>query len=673
MKRIACALIASCCLTSPALASSTPRALPFQLEDVAKIANLSEPQISPDGKEIAVIVSRPNWEEDSEDSEIDLVDVASGRTRSLTFDRTGLDEPRWSPDGDKLAFIADAPPPASAADQDDPVSQVFVMNMHGGDPVRITNAREGIDEYAWSPDGTRIAFVTENSRPRKTGSAKYDDAFKVTDNNYTTRASVPPWHLWVVAAGGGTPTRLTQGPWSLDTDQGTITPLAWTPDGKSIAFTQFPDAWYGNAYRSIVVSVPAAGGDTRVLVSGQGSGWPAYGPGKQAPLAYMRARGGDLNNGNAVYVESDGKRFDATADLARNIDDFAWLPDGSLLLSGAYGTREVLWRQPLGGSAQMLDLGAVNASGDMSVSNNGAIAFIGSTADHPDELYVLDSPAARPEQLTDFNAFVDNIRLGRVASIDWKGPDGFAEDGVLTYPPHFHRGDKYPLVLEIHGGPEGASLADFSPLPQLLAARGFVVFQPNYRGSINLGDAYQHAIYRDTGAGPGKDVMAGLAAVEKLGIVDERRIGVSGWSYGGFMTSWLNGNYPKTWAAAVEGAALNDWVMDYTISFYQKGDLYFFGGSPWTSGYWDIWREQSPIAFARNVVAPTLILGDVGDPNVPIVNSYEMYHALRDNGVTTEFFAYPADTHFPHDIVRTTDVYRRWIDWMVKYLKPGGD
>ena len=109
--------------------------------------------------------------------------------------------------------------------------------------------------------------------------------------------------------------------------------------------------------------------------------------------------------------------------------------------------------------------------------------------------------------------------------------------------------------------------------------------------------------------------------------------------------------------------------MDYTIAYYQTGDIYFFGGSPWVKQYWKIWREQSPIEFARNVKAPTLILGDVGDPNVPIVNSYEMYHALRDNGVHTEFYAYPADTHFPGDIVRTTDIYKRWVDWMEKYLK----
>lgn len=341
-----------------------------------------------------------------------------------------------------------------------------------------------------------------------------------------------------------------------------------------------------------------------------------------------------------------------------------------MLLTGEKGTQTVIWRQPLNGNAIQLDLGNINPkNGSISVSKNGIVAFTGSTPSHPAELYVLTSLHAKPNRLTDFNKFVGSLNLSKVKTINWKGPDGFYEDGVLNYPVNYQAGIKYPLVLVIHGGPEGASTVRFSVLPQLLAAHGFFVFQPNYRGSINLGDAYQHAIFRNTGEGPGKDVMAGLKKVEQLGIIDTNRIGVSGWSYGGYMTSWLNGYYPNKWKAAVEGAALNDWVMDYTIAFYQTDDLYFFGGSPWVKQYWKIWREQSPIVYAQYVKAPTLIMGDAGDPNVPIVNSYEMYHALLDNGVHTEFYVYPVDTHFPHDIVRRTDIFKRWINWMVKYLK----
>ncbi len=634
---------------------------PFQLTDLRRLVGLSSPQISPDGSRIAVVVSRPDWEKDENKQEIDLVDVTGHSLRSITFDREEISELRWSPDGNRLAFIA--------KDPESEKPQIFIMPMNGGDPVRITDSKTGVDEYTWSPDGMKIAFVAQDTVPNPKAIEHHEDAFQVTDNNYLVREALQPWHIWLVSTKGDSAKRLTEGTWSLNTDQGTISPLAWTPDGKSITFQRFPNVWDGNAWHSTICRVDTTGGDIRTVVKDEGSGNPEYASGSGV-LAFMRPRGGDQNNGNAVYIDLSGKVSDATADLARNINSFAWLPGGSsLLLSGEKGTKSVLWNQPVAGPVEELDLGDVEPGGDISVSDNGLLAFVASTASHPSELYVMQSVNSMPERLTNFNAFVDTLALSGAESVRWKGPGGFDEDGALNYPVDYRAGEKYPLVLVIHGGPEGTSTVRFSPLVQLLAAKGFFVFQPNYRGSTNLGDAYQHAIFRDTGEGPGKDVMAGLAKVEESGMVDTTRIGISGWSYGGYMTSWLNGYYPDKWKAAVEGAALNDWVMDYTIAYYQTGDLYFFGGSPWTKDYWKIWREQSPIELARNVKAPTLIMGDVGDPNVPIVNSYEMFHALRDNGVHTEFFTYPADTHFPHDIVRTTDIYGRWVDWMVKYLK----
>lgn len=634
---------------------------PFQLTDLRRLVSLSSPQISPDGSRIAVIVSRPDWEKDESKQEIDLVDVTGHSLRSITFEREEISELRWSPDGNRLAFIA--------KDPESEKPQIFIMPMDGGDAVRITDSKTGVDEYTWSPDGMKIAFVAQDTVPNPKAIEHHEDAFQVTDNNYLVREALQPWHIWLVSAKGDSARRLTEGTWSLNTDQGTISPLAWTPDGKSITFQRFPNVWDGNAWHSTICQVDTAGGDTGTVVKDEGSGNPEYGA-RSGVLAFMRPRGGDQNNGNAVYVDVKGKISDATADLPRNINSFTWLAGGnSLLLSGEKGTKSVLWNQPVGGPAEELNLGDVEPGSDISVSDNGVLAFVAGTASHPSELYVMQSINSMPERLTDFNAFVDTLALSGAESVRWKGPGGFDEDGVLNYPVDYKSGEKYPLVLVIHGGPEGTSTLRFSPLVQLLAAKGFFVFQPNYRGSTNLGDAYQHAIFRDTGEGPGKDVMAGLAKVEESGMVDTTRIGISGWSYGGYMTSWLNGYYPDKWKAAVEGAALNDWVMDYTIAYYQTGDLYFFGGSPWTKDYWKIWREQSPIELARNVKAPTLIMGDVGDPNVPIVNSYEMFHALRDNGVHTEFFTYPADTHFPHDIVRTSDIYGRWVDWMVKYLK----
>jgi dipeptidyl aminopeptidase/acylaminoacyl peptidase len=626
-----------------------------------------------------VVVTTPDWKTDKAGHEIDLIDIASGARRPLTRYRADVSSPRWSSDGKRLAFITmDTTPAAPAradgksntgADRNGKCDQVFVLPMDGGDAQRVTAAGRDVVSFSWSPDGKTIAYVTADAPTNEKAIKAHDDAFKVTANNFLVRAALTPSHLWVVPSTGGTAKRLTQGPFSLETDQqDAAAEPAWSPDGRTIAFSRFPDPYWALSYESVIDAVAANGGTASTLIGLEGVTTLSYAPSGGA-FAFTRPRNGDENNGTAVYVSQGGRTFDATRALARNLDFYTWLPDGkNLLLVGDDGTHSVMWQQAVGGRAQTVTLG-VEIADRPSVSSNGVIAFVGATPGHADELYVMTSVTASPRRLTDLNGFLDSRWLGRVARVKWQGPDGFHEDGVLTYPPGYQQGHEYPLVLEIHGGPEGASTVRFSALTQLLAAAGFLVFEPNYRGSSNLGDAYQHAIYRDTGEGPGKDVMAGLAAVEKLGIVDQARIGVSGWSYGGYMTDWLSSRYPRVWKAAVAGAALNDWVMDYTVAYYQQGDTYFFGGSPWTARDYQIWRAQSPIAHAQNVKAPTLIMGDVGDPNVPLVNSYEWFHALRDNGVDVEFYAYPADTHFPGDIVRMTDVFRRWVGWMTTHLQ----
>jgi dipeptidyl aminopeptidase/acylaminoacyl peptidase len=667
--------LAICCALALSPAARAASGQPFKLEDLRKLVHLDEPRISPDGRRIAVIVSTPDWKTDKSQQEIDLVDVASGARRPLTWKREDLSSPRWSPDGTRLAFIAkdnqgkdDDGKADAGKDDDGQQDQLYVMPMDGGDARRVTQARHGVDAFSWSPDGRQLAFVTSDDPANEKAIKQHDDAFQVTDNHFLTRKALASSHLWVVSSAGGEARRLTEGNFSLETDQQDSAPEpSWSHDGRSIAFVRFPGPYWGPSFHAVVDSISVDGGKPTPLVTDEGVLEASYAP-DGGTLAFVRPRGGDQNNGSAVYASIDGHSRDLTQALARNIGDYAWLPHGkALLLAGGDGTRSVLWEQPLSGTARKLDLGEVESGGNVSVSDKGSLAFVGSTRMHPGELYVMDSTHARPRRLTNLNGFVDDLSLGRTESIDWQGPDHFQEDGVLTYPVGYQAGRKYPLVLVIHGGPEAGSTVGFAPLPQLMAAAGFLVLQPNYRGSTNLGDAYQHAIFRDTGDGPGKDVMAGLAAVQKLGIVDDNRIGVSGWSYGGYMTTWLTGHYP-IWKAAVSGAALTDWVMDYTVSYYQTGDTYFFGGSPWTAKYRDIWREQSPITYAHNVTAPTLIMGDVGDPNVPLVNSYEWFHALRDAGVPVEFYAYPVDTHFPKDIVRTTDVYRRWVGWMTQHL-----
>jgi dipeptidyl aminopeptidase/acylaminoacyl peptidase len=249
----------------------------------------------------------------------------------------------------------------------------------------------------------------------------------------------------MVLATGGKATRLTEGEFSLGTDQGGTTTPAWSRDGTRIAFIRIPGVHWASGFRSDIATVDVASGHIQTLVSARGSDHPGFSPAGNA-YAYSRPRNGDQNNGDAVYINVDGKNYDATAALARHFGSYRWMPEGhTLLLAGPLGTHTALWEQPLSGQARRIDLGEVEANDglgtttsndttSMSVSGTGAIAFIGTTANHPSELYVLDSVRARPRRLTDVNGFVDSLELGRTQSIEWTGPDGFREDGVLVYP-----------------------------------------------------------------------------------------------------------------------------------------------------------------------------------------------------------------------------------------------
>jgi dipeptidyl aminopeptidase/acylaminoacyl peptidase len=305
---------------------------------------------------------------------------------------------------------------------------------------------------------------------------------------------------------------------------------------------------------------------------------------------------------------------------------------------------------------------------DVNVGRDGALAFVGSTPTVPAELYYMTSTRATPRRLTDLNAPTAALALGRTEVIEWQS-DGFRHNGIVTYPPDFEQGRKHPLVLVIHGGPRAASLETFAAQAHLFAARGWVVFQPNYRGSDQLGQRYQSAITNDAGAGPGRDVMAGLEALKKRGFVDESRVAVSGWSYGGYMTSWLLGNYTG-WRVAVAGAPVTDFMDQYNLGDANVRRGYAFGGSPWTSAErMKAYADQSPITYAPKIRTPTLIMTNTGDYRVPPTQAFKLYHALKDNGVETRFIGYPQPGHNAVDPVSQRDVQRRWMEWIDQYFR----
>jgi dipeptidyl aminopeptidase/acylaminoacyl peptidase len=648
----------------------------IQLEDLTRIVTVSDPQISPDGKSIICAVSRQSFEENRSDRELVLVDVATGAQRVLTFGRKGVGSPRWSPAGDRLAFLAVVPYTKDQDQNNDTTKredspQVFVMSMSGGDARKVTNAPNGVEQLAWRPNGKDIAYATSDDPPNQKEIDKHNDSFEVGDNDYLATAATTSSHIWLVSARGENAKRLSSGSWSLAKEA----PLSWAPDGESLTFTRQEYPHYGDSYLTTLQILNVETGEIRKLTSHEKlESFGLFSP-DGSRLAYWYPRDGDVNNVNEIFVTSaaGGDGIDLTRDIDRNLQRAIWMPGGqSLLVGGHDGTQVSLWLQPLKGKARKLSLGEVNPAWlfwiDADVGPKGEIAFTGSTASHPSELYYMPSSTDPPRRLTDFNRQIAALRLGKVDPFEWQGPDGLREDGILVYPPDFSKDKKYPLVLNVHGGPMAASTTEFDGFAHLMAARDYVVFEPNYRGSDNLGNAYQRAIYNDAGDGPGRDVMAGIDAVKRLGFVDESRIAVSGWSYGGFLTTWLIGHY-QIWKTAVALAPITDWNEQYNLSDTGVVKRYRFKGSPWVGDNMKEYVAQSPIASASRIKTPTLILCDTGDSRVPITQSYQLYHALKDNGVTVKFVAYPVSGHFPGGPVRARDVYSRWLGWLDQYLK----
>lgn len=435
------------------------------------------------------------------------------------------------------------------------------------------------------------------------------------------------------------------------------------PDGKSIVIVVARANYDENRYDSDLVLVDIASGNQRTLTSERRSvSQPRFSPSGDR-IAFL----------SNVAPSTGGAGRSLTSAIDRNMARSIWMPDSKSLLVGANdGTRVSLWLQPLDGPARKLDLGRLSPSSsfwvDVAVGKDGAIAFTATDPSRPAELYYMASAAAPPKRLTNLNAEVAGLALGRTDVISWQS-DGFTHNGIVTYPPDFSNNQKYPLVLVIHGGPTAASLETFATNAQLMAAKGWVVFQPNYRGSDQIGNVYERAIVNDSGAGPGRDVMAGIETLKQRGFVDTTRIAVSGWSYGGYMTTWLLGNY-QGWRVAVAGAAVTDWLDQYNLGDANVRRGAAFGGSPWTDPKrMQAYIEQSPITYASRIRTPTLVMTNTQDYRVTPTQSFKLYHALKDNGVPTKFIAYPIYGHSASDPVRQRDVQRRWIEWIEQYFR----
>jgi dipeptidyl aminopeptidase/acylaminoacyl peptidase len=643
----------------------TAAARTMQASDFQRLVGLSDPAISPDGKRAVVVVSRVVWNDDTYTTDLDLVDIATHDRRTITHDRKNIATPAFSPDGKRVAFLADA------GSGDDAQSQIWVMRFDGGDARPVTNAADGVQQFAWRPDGAAIAYAAADSAPKRTGAERFRDSFVFTTEPITARREPRAAHLFVIAAEGGRATQLTFGPQSVATGEAQST-ISWSADGKSIAFTNTPNAILNDAVGSNIDLVDVASGKiSRLTNHDANESNPLYSPdGKSVAYAYSRGDGQSNQVEAYVTTPSGGEGVAVSHRCDCYVSDLAWLPDSSgVVFTASDHTVLSMRRTGVNGSLDAVPIGDLRVLSGLqgAIAADGSMVFVASAVKGPAELYVRSKDGITV-RLTDYNAATMALDFAGAETVEYPTTLGITGDGLLLTPPGFDPHRKYPMVLKIHGGPTSASVYGFDTFGQLMAARGWLVLEPNYRGSNNLGLAYLRGVLYDPENGPGKDIMAAVNAVRARGIVDDHRIAVSGWSYGGIMTAWMISKY-HLWNSAVSGASVNDWRTDYGVADDSASDAALFHGSPYIANNADEWRRASAITYAADVTTPVLILSDVGDNRDPFATSSMYWRALRDNHKDATLRVWPVNGHFPSDPVRALDVYEHWMDFISAHFR----
>jgi len=638
---------------------------------------VADPQISPDGQQIVYTRRWVNRLEDKWESALWLMNADGSHARFLVKGASA----RWSPDGTRLTYLADGEPSGT---------QVFVRWMDAtGATTQVTRVTNTPSELHWSPDGKAIAFamlVTEKhdwqiSMPAAPPNAKWTPAPRMVDRMHYRQdrrgfMDFGYFHLFVVPAEGGTPRQLTSGPWNVGSRfDGLESGVGydWTPDGKTIVFEGLKDPAGDYNYRnSHIYVVDVASGAIRQITQRPGT-WtdPVVSPDGRT-IAFTGADSSRMSYRAAdLYVMGlDGasiRKLSGTLD--RDPGDVTWAPDGSGLYftAGDRGTSNVWYASATGAAAPRKITDGVHMLSLSSLARSFAAAGVRSTfTDPPDVVrYDLKRPGA-PQRLTAVNEDVlGGVRLAKEEEIWYPSSGGARVQAWIVKPPAFDPAKKYPLILEIHGGPHGMYNVGFSYMFQNFAANGYVVLYVNPRGSTGYGTAFGNAIERAYPSVDYDDLMAGLDTVLGRGYVDAKRMYVSGCSGGGVLSSWVIGHTTRFAAAAVRCPVI-DW-----IAMAGQTDIPLFTYNFFDAPFWeqpDQWLKQSSLMYVGNVTTPTLLMTGELDLRTPMPQSEEYYQALKMRHVPTVLLRFSGEYHGtgskPTNFMRT-QLYM--MSWFQKY------
>ncbi len=631
--------------TAGAFAQENPAAArkkPVTPEAFLEVRSLQDPQFSPDGRRVAFVVTDP-LKSQHRTRHIWMYDTRTKVARQFTYSEKSESSPRWSPDGTQLAFLSNR----GGEEQ-----QIYLMRAAGGEAAAVTKGKSSVQRLEWSPDGREIAYLAPDPKTEaeEKKEKEKDDARVVDKDDKHPRLRILDLTTHAERV-------LTPATWA-------VKELVWLPDGQTLIVraTNHPES---DQLTDKIYSVNAKDGKMKELLAPRGpfNDVRVSPNGHAISFVGCREDGPEPHDLMLLQIGAPAPSNLTGASLDRQVMDYRWLKDESLLLDAVDGFRTKFHSYTAQGV--QIDAGFFGTNPrQFSVSGDGTVAFIGETAVELPELWIWKKGEA-PEPVTRVNdAFERQYALQKPEIYKYKSLDGTEIEAALLLPAAYDGKSKLPLIALVHGGPTGAWLDDFNEWGQLLVAQGFAVFTPNIRGSIGYGQRFIEKNRADWGGGDFKDVMAGIDDLIAKGIADPEKLGIGGWSYGGYMAEWAVTQTTR-FKAAVSGAGMADLISEFGTERDPAYDEWFWG-VPYERP--EGFLNHSPFVYMKNAKTPTLILQGEADTTDPIGQSQELYRGLKRYGVPSDFVVYPREPHGLQEAKHRVDMQKRMVEWFQKYL-----
>ncbi len=652
---------------APALAADAPKKRAITLDDLARIVRVSAPMVSPDGDWVAYTVSETDAKEDKTLTHLWMAKWDGSARIQLTFGNEGASAPRFSPDGRYISFLSSRPGPAKGM-------QVWVLDRRGGEAEQLTAVTDQeIEAYLWSPDAKKLLLTlhpkaepdAEEGKPPVPPKPIVIDRYHFMQDiqGYLRDDAWNALYLYDLAT--KKPEKLTTAKNVEEAD------AAWSPDGAWVAFVsnQDPDPDRSNNTDVFVVAAKAGSAARKLTAwTGPDGGRLAWSPDSKS-IAYVQGAKPELmqySQSRPAVVTLEGKVSYPAAMLDRAAHEPIYTPDGRLSYLIADDRNQYPAEVELAGNGarRLLAQEGIVAGWD-SAAGHTAVLYANDAA--LPEIYALENGALR--KLTAYNnALLAELDLAPTEDIEFKSKDGAEVHGLLTRPLDFKAGAPVPMILFIHGGPNGQDGHSFDFLRQWLAAKGYAELNVNYRGSSGRGQAYAQAIFADWGNLEVKDLLAGVDKAVALGVADPNRLAVGGWSYGGILTDYTVASDGR-FKAAISGAGTATPMSFYGVDEYiRQYDLELT--PPWKNPQLYLKLSYPFLEADKRIHTPMLFMGGTADMNVPLTGGEQLYQALRSLGRPTELVVYPGQFHGFTRPSYIRDRYERWLTWWDKYLKP---